>query len=313
MSRTNTALVLGVAVAGAGILGAAALHETSRRPPAAQPLQSATPVNLPDWSGLWEIEATRPDATGGFEHSLEEVVKGMQAWGPPPYAAEIGPMVEKAVALQEKQFKDGAPAVSPMGACAFGFPQIMLASPLMFEVLVSPKETALVFSGREVRSIYTDGRPHSAKEDLWPTFWGESVGHWERQTLVIDTIAVESALAPGQPVIPVVAMGDKGTNGHAIALLSRQAHFVERIRMVDGRLEDQMTITDPALLTGPWRVSRTYARVTGINRLVHEDCSGLNRNPVVDGKLTLAPPPPAPPPPPPELAPLMAVLVKAAS
>ncbi|MGZ3280275.1 MAG: hypothetical protein ACXU82_02605 [Caulobacteraceae bacterium] len=300
------ALALGVVVLGAGILTAAALHRTGKASVAEVAAQS-----LPDWSGQWEIEATRPDATGGFEHSLDEVVKGMRAWGPPPYAPTIGPMVEKAIAFQGRQQKDGAPATSPMNTCAFGYPQIMLASPLMFEALVTPKETALIFSGREIRHVYTDGRPHTAKEDLWPTFWGDSIGHWEGQTLVIDTIAVESALAPGQPVIPVVAMGDTATNGRAIALLSRQARFEERLRMVDGRLEDQMTISDPVLFSAPWHVSRTYTRVTGINHMVHEDCSGLNRNPVVDGKLTLAPPPPAPPPPPPELIPLLTVLAKA--
>jgi hypothetical protein len=313
MSRTHSALVIGVVVVGAGILAAAALRETGK-PPGAQAIAEATATpNLPDWTGLWDIEATKPDSTGGFEHSVAEVVEGMRQWGPPPYAPTIGPKVEKAVAFQEGQIKDGAPVVSPMTACAFGFPQIMLASPLMLEVVTGPKETVLIFSAREIRHVYTDGRPHTSKEDLWPTFWGDSIGHWEGQTLVIDTIAVESALAPGQPIIPVVAMGGKDTSGQAIALLSRQAHFIERIRMVDGRLEDQMTIIDPVMFSAPWHVSRTYERVTTINRMIHEDCSGQNRNPIVDGKLTLAPPPPAPPPPPPEMAPLMEVLAKAAS
>jgi hypothetical protein len=46
--------------------------------------------------------------------------------------------------------------------------------------------------------------------------------------------------------------------------------------------------------------------------MVYEDCSGDTRNPIVNGKLTIAPPP-IPRPPPPELAPLYAVLAKAAS
>ena len=311
MSRTHAALVLGVVVVGAGILAAGVMHEAAK-PPTAQ-----ASANPPDWSGLWDIEATKPDSTGGFEHSVAEVLDGMRAWGPPPYAASIRPLVERADAFQAQQAKAAAkgdlPPLSPMNACSFGFPLIMLSSPLMFEVVATPKETVLVFSGREIRHVYTDGRPHTPKEDLWPTYWGDSIGHWEGQALVIDTIAVQSAIAPPEmPVIPIVAMGGKDTSGQAVALLSRQAHFVERIRMVDGRLEDQMTIIDPVMFSAPWHVSRTYERVTTINRMIHEDCSGQNRNPVVDGKLTLAPPPPAPPPPP-EMAPLMEVLARAAT
>ena len=59
----------------------------------------------------------------------------------------------------------------------------------------------------------------------------------------------------------------------------------------DGLLENQMTIIDPANLTAPWHLSRTYRRVTNIQRMVHEDCEGEERNPIVDGKFTLAPPP----------------------
>jgi hypothetical protein len=310
MRRSHTALVLTLAVAAGGL---AACHDAGKSAGA-----KAASANLPDWSGLWDIEATRPDATGGFEHSLDEVAKGMRAWGPPPYLDSIRPMIEKAEAMQAQQVKataeNGPTNVSQLNTCAFGFPMIMLSSPLMFEALTTPKETVLIFSGREVRHVYTDGRPHPPKEDLWPSFWGDSVGHWEGDTLVVDTVSVQSALVPPQmPVIPILAFGGKGDEFDVIALLSRQAHYVERIRMVGGHLEDQMTITDPVMFSGPWHVTRAYARVTGVNRMVYEDCSGDNRNPVVNGKLTLSAPPPAPPPPPPALAPLMAVLAKAAN
>jgi hypothetical protein len=59
----------------------------------------------------------------------------------------------------------------------------------------------------------------------------------------------------------------------------------------NGLLENRMTITDPANLTEPWRMTRTYRRETHIDRMVHEDCEGEERNPIVDGKFTLTPPP----------------------
>jgi len=77
-----------------------------------------------------------------------------------------------------------------------------------------------------------------------------------------------------------------------IGILTQQAHFIERMRMIDpGHLQDQMTIIDPANLTEPWHMKRTYERVEHIHRMVYEDCEGEDRNPIVDGKFTLAPPP----------------------
>ena len=171
----------------------------------------------------------------------------------------------------------------------------MLDSPLMFEILPTPKETTLIFSSREIRHVYTDGRPHTPKEDLWATPWGDSIGHWEGQTLVIDTIAVKSPFASSESEgVAVLAFGDV-EGAQTITILSSQAHFIERIRMLDkDHLEDQMTVIDPTNFTAPWHVSRTYERVAHINRMVYEDCEGEERNPVVNGRFTLAPPPPAP-------------------
>ena len=308
MIRKSLAAAVCLTLAGAGGAPAA-----DARQKAAAPL---APAALPDWSGLWEVEATKPDATGGFEHSLEEVMAGMRKWGPPPYKDSVQPLVDTVRAFDDKRAQDGdnaGPQGVMTGTCTFGFPSIMLGSPLMFEVLPTAKETALIFSGREVRHVYTDGRPHTSKEDLWPTYWGDSVGRWEGQTLVIDTIDVQSALVPAEiPMNLVVAMGGTSTSGRAVAYLSRKAHFVERLRMVGGRLENQMTITDPVMFSKPWHVTRTYSRVTRIHRMVYEDCSGTDRNPIVNGQFTLTTTPPAPPPIPPEIAPFMKLLVDAA-
>ena len=177
---------------------------------------------------------------------------------------------------------------------------LMLFSPLMFEILTTPEETAMIFSGREIRHIYTDGRPHTAKEDLWPTSWGDSIGHWEGQTLVVDTIDVSNppGLGGGAPVL--IAGGGDGDEVELVATFSSDVHFLERIRMLDkNHLEDQMTIMDPQNFTAPWHISRQYRRVARLNRMVHEDCEGEDRNPIVNGRFTLAPPPtetPAPQP-----------------
>jgi len=273
-------------------------------PQAHAPRRGARYTALPDWFGQWEIVGVTPSATGGLEQSLEEVVLEMKKWGPPPYKPQMRRVFEQ-VATQFEQGSNAAQAGAPdpnlRHICTFGYPALMITSPLMFEILPTPKETAMIFSGREMRHIYTDGRAHTGKDDLWPTFWGDSIGHWENQTLVIDTIAVSSPFGPAGPGI--TASGGDATELRLIALFSLDAHFIERIRMIDkDHLEDRMTIIDPVMFSEPWHITRQYRRVMRIHRMVHEDCEGEERNPIVDGRYTIAPPPQAAPafrPPPP--------------
>jgi len=250
---------------------------------------------VPDWSGQWEIVGVTPNAAGGFAEPLGQVLKTMQ-WGA-PNRPETQSTVDRQNAEYRKYF-DAAYRGTYLGdepgvTCTFGFPTVMLDSPLMFEILSTPKEAVLIFSGREVRHVYTDGRAHTPKDELWATPWGDSIGHWEGQTLVIDTIAVDSPAGTGFPkdVVPIFALGGDVAEGVLVTVLSSQAHYIERIRMIDpGHLEDRMTVIDPANLTRPWHVTRTYKRVAHINRMVYEDCEGEDRNPLVGGKFTLAPP-----------------------
>jgi hypothetical protein len=248
-----------------------------------------TPAKLPDWSGQWENVGATPSPDGGFYEPLEQVLKQLE-WSPPS-KPEVQAAVDKIAVAQRKAMDAMRKGIDPGGAvtaCSFGYPALMIESPLMFEVLPTPKETALIFSSREIRHVYTDGREHPGKDDLWPTPWGDSIGHWEGDTLVIDTVAVKSAF-PGRDGISVNAFGGI-EEMLTVALLSPDARFGERIRMLDkDHLEDRITIVDPTNLTKPWQLRRTYQRVTHIHRMVYEDCEGEERNPIVDGKFTLTP------------------------
>jgi hypothetical protein len=258
---------------------------------AAATAHAQAPAKLPDWSGQWENVGATPSPDGGFYEPLDQVLKQLE-WAPPS-KPEVQAAVDKIVAGQRKAMEAMRKGIDPGGAvtaCSFGYPALMIESPLMFEILPTPKETALIFSSREIRHVYTDGRDHPGKDDLWPTPWGDSVGHWEGDTLVIDTVAVKSAF-PGREGISVNAFGGI-EEMQTVALLSPDAHFVERLRMTDkDHLEDRITIVDPKNLTGPWNLRRTYQRVTHIRRMVYEDCEGEERNPIVDGKFTLTPAP----------------------
>ena len=249
--------------------------------------------SLPDWSGEWQQVGAMPSPDGGFYKSLDQVLKEMQ-WSPPNKPA-VQSRINQIVAEERKEMaavRNGANPGGAVRACTFGYPTVMLDSPLMFEVLPTPKETALIFSSREIRHVYTDGRTHPGKGDLWPTRWGDSIGHWEGQTLVIDTVAIQTEgdfmHLGGTPVVAFGGIEEM----QVITYLSPEVHFIERLRMIDkDHLQDQMTVIDPVNFTKPWELTRTYERVTGIRRMVYEDCEGEERNPIVNGHFTLAPPP----------------------
>jgi hypothetical protein len=230
--------------------------------------RTAAPSTRPDWSGLWEVVGVTPDATGETVESDEELTARFFAH--PPYNREWEAHFQ--AALKQSQSRE------ERATCTWGVPMLMLESPLMFEVLITPKETAMIFSGREIREIYTDGRGHLTAEKIFPTHWGDSIGHWEGATLVIDTIAVDS---------PTIFTWGRG-GGRLMGIFSDRVHYHERVKMIaKDLLEDELSIVDPIALTAPWKLTHQYHRITSIDRMIHEDCEGNDRNPVVNGKFTI--------------------------
>jgi hypothetical protein len=97
------------------------------------------------------------------------------------------------------------------------------------------------------RVIYMDGRAHPRVNDLRPTFLGHSVGHWEGDTLVIDSVGFnEKQWAVG--AYPNTA----------------QLHLVERISRPDLKtLNYEATIDDPGAYTKPWTGRFSITEKTG--------------------------------------------------
>jgi hypothetical protein len=255
---------------------------------------------LPNWAGIWETELSaasdselhklidrearkpdRPEFNFAPEGTLQpfevEVFRLVQLLQKPPYNPEWEVRFRSQVA-ELKQTPAAAVEAGTVKACAWGFPLLMeTPADAGFQIFVTPEETLLLFADGEVRHVYTDGRPHPKKEDLWPTPMGDSIGRWEGRTLVMDTI--ERTAGPLVP-IPHFVSPD----------FSEQARFIERLRKV-GRdtLEDDLTIEDPARLAHPWHVSLRFRRVTTLDRLIATNCTENDRNPVVNGQVTIAP------------------------
>ena len=147
----------------------------------------------------------------------------------------------------------------------------MSLTPLEF--VVTPGQTLIFTIYRDVRRIATDGRALSPLEDRWATAWGESVGRWEGDTLVIETVAVR------QPNLFFRAPP-----------FSEAAKYTERLRMVSpDRIEGEMTIEDPEALTAPWTVRQAYVRAEGLDHLVMDTFSN-DRTSLEDGLFAILPP-----------------------
>jgi len=152
-----------------------------------------------------------------------------------------------------------------------GMPGIM-TQPYPMEFLLTPgKVTIVIEAYTQVRHIYTDGR--KLPEDPDPRFFGTSVGHWEGDTLVVDSVgfAPETQLAAG------VSHSDK-------------MKILERFRLTDpDTMSIETTITDPEALTAPYTTTSSLRRHR--NWTISEYiCEQNNRNGVDDkGKSIINP------------------------
>jgi hypothetical protein len=161
------------------------------------------------------------------------------------------PWNEKAAAEVAKMFaeeKAGRPRPLFVNCLPEGMPSWMLITHNAMEFAFTPGRVTILgeSDGNRLRRIYTDGRLHPDEPD--PTFHGHSIGHWEGDTLVVDTVGVlpEVYLAISEAVgVP--------NNG--------DMHIVERIHLAaPDVLHDDLEITAPKILTAPWKTTRIYFR-----------------------------------------------------
>jgi len=116
-----------------------------------------------------------------------------------------------------------------------------------FHVIALETAIVIVFNfENQVRWIYTDGREHSDPNLYVPSYNGESIGHWEGDTLVVDTRNFETHQHFIDRLIP----------------LSEQFRIVERISAIENgnRLSIEFTLTDPENWEGDWVVTKTFLR-----------------------------------------------------
>jgi hypothetical protein len=234
--RRRSRLLSGLALAAAIFLAGSAPTAFGAGPPdATAPIAKdwADLGKLPDWSGVWT-----PDI-GDQNAQIRS--------NPTPWTPDVARQIAQLVAEEQA----GRPKGLFVDCLPEGMPSWMLISHNALEILFTPGRVTMLgeSDGNRLRRIYTDGRPHPDDPDL--TFHGDSVGHWEGDTLVVDTKGVlpQSLIAVSEAVgVP--------NNG--------DMHIAERIRLKGPDiLADELTITAPHVLTRPWTTTRLYNRNRG--------------------------------------------------
>ena len=172
----------------------------------------------------------------------------------------LKPWVKERMKKDNDEVLAGKIAFTPRASCMpAGVPAFMNIGGLQPVFFIQiPKQVWIIFSGdQQVRRVYLDV-PHSTNPK--PSWYGESVGHYDGDTLVIDTIG----------------MNDKTFVDYYRTPHTTKLHVVERWKMIDNgqRLEVTFTVEDPDTYYEPWSGIRRYRRVQ--QEMIEEACPENN-------------------------------------
>ena len=137
------------------------------------------------------------------------------------------------------------------------------------EILQTPKVIAITSEwGPATRRIWLDGRKHPPEDELDATYSGDSIGHWEGDVLVVDTVGLRTEAVLNQSGL----------------MHSEKLHLVERFSAPKpGVLVDEITVIDPDVFSAPWKLVRRYGYRPDLS-LREYVCQDNNRNVSADGK-----------------------------
>ena len=202
-----------------------------------------TPDGKPDLSGFWDLAPLRfgGDLAQGKEGEVPYTALGKQAY-------------------LNHDFKD-----DPTGFCLPpGIPR-MLHSPMPMLVMQTPGYITMLFEYQRIwRIIYTDGRPHHP--DVTDSFMGDSIGKWEGDTLVVDTVGFNDR-----------TWLDTAGHQHSTGM-----RVIERLtRTGPETLSYEITVEDPAMYSRPWTHKgnlKPIKATKGLPELLEYFCNENNRD-----------------------------------
>jgi len=149
----------------------------------------------------------------------------------------------------------------PAASCVPGMPKLIVL-PYPYKIMQMPGVTVILYEGfTTFRQIFTDGR--ELPKDPQPSWLGYSVGKWDGDTFVVDTIGVNER-----------SWMDNAGRPHSDAL-----HTIERYRRRNfGTMEVTLTIDDAKAYTRPWTVDISPSRLVVGQDLLEYVCTENNRD-----------------------------------
>jgi hypothetical protein len=142
--------------------------------------------------------------------------------------------------------KKGQPPATPAVLCLpYGMPRMMTVASYPIEILQTPGQITIVTEAfSEVRRVHLE-QPQMPIDEVPPGYYGHSVGKWDGDTLVVDTVGIKESV-PSYNMLP-----------H-----SDRMRITERLRLVTPDvLHDQITIDDPVVLEKPFTYTLAYRRL----------------------------------------------------
>lgn len=194
----------------------------------------------PDLSGVWHVKSesaeekvklgNRPDVfqVPGMESFTTSIYAGNIVRDLPPGDIVLTPAAEAVLAA-----RNAIPPSQDNKCLPFGMPRTVLLSEV-HKIIQTPGLTLIMLElDSQTRQIYTDGRP--LPQDPSPSWQGYSVGHWEKDTFVVETIGFngKTMLDSRHPTSPAMKMTERYT------------------RRDVRHLEHQMTFEDPTFYNKP--------------------------------------------------------------
>src|ERR1051326_7605063 len=163
-----------------------------------------------------------------------------------PDAAILQAWAKEQVRARNEAIRAGKPGFTRQASCwPNGTPAFLLYPQQPVYFVQGAKEVVMIWQGdHQVRHVYLN-TPHAKNPK--PSWYGESVGHYEGDTLVVDTIGISEKTLVDNFATPHTA----------------QLHTIERFRMSDNRmqLEVKLHVEDPGAFTTPWDAMQRYRRV----------------------------------------------------
>ena len=222
-----------------------------------QAQDAAVPRTADEQARSWQDISRLPDFWQGTWQSIAPIADDFSVT--PEYTPAALDFIKKYKPAEDSPFTNCKPVGLPFVQNIGGMPMKFFQSPGMIALYI---ETSGV-----TRFIHTDGRAHTEQPN--PSYLGESIGHWEGDTLVVDTtgLASDSVFQMGKLNDRELIQGDHSPlAGVIFGQHGPNLRLVERMRLLDfNTLEIQTTIHDDTIFKTPYSLpGRKFIR--GIER-----------------------------------------------